>query len=132
MSKQYDVAGTGRRGEEAATIYLGRKGCNVLSRNWRANPGEIDIVAECNPPDGSEGTPVLAFIEVRTRHGRSGLAEESISGTKAGRMVAAAYNYMEAKGIDPETTSWRIDLIAIAVEGDRISSINWIQGAIDE
>src|SRR5687768_1848202 len=104
-----------------------RHGCTVLTRNWRANPGEVDIIAECHDPE-----PVLAFVEVRTRHGRSGLAEESISKRKAASMVSAAYAYMEAQGIDPEAVLWRVDLIAISMSGQSVTSINWVRGALDQ
>ena len=117
---------TGQKGEEAAANYLVRHGCTVLTRNWRANPGEVDIIAECPGPE-----PVLAFVEVRTRHGRSGLAEESISRRKATSMVSAAYAYMEAQDLDPEVTHWRVDLIAISMSGSNITSINWVRGALD-
>ncbi len=118
---------TGQKGEELAANYLMRHGCTVLTRNWRANLGEVDIIAECPGPE-----PVLAFVEVRTRHGRTGLAEESISKRKATSMMSAAYAYMEAHGIDPEVTYWRVDLIAISIAGPKITSINWVRGALDE
>jgi putative endonuclease len=120
---------TGRKGEDRAAGYLASQGCTILARNWQAHPGEIDIIAECPSLAGSE--PALAFVEVRTRHGRQGLAEESISPRKAASMVAAAYAYMQAHDIDPETMSWRIDLVSIALESNR-SSINWIKNAISE
>jgi Holliday junction resolvase-like predicted endonuclease len=103
-------------------------GCRVLARNWQAHPGEIDIVARCPAEEGGE---VLAFVEVRTRHGRQGLAEESISPRKAAGMAAAAYAYMQAHEIDPEREHWRIDLISVAVDGTR-TTVNWIKGAISD
>jgi len=118
---------TGQKGEELAANYLVRHGCKVLARNWRANPGEIDLIVECPGPE-----PVLAFVEVRTRHGRTGLAEESISKRKASSMVSAAYAYMDAHSLDPERDAWRIDLVAISLSGSRITAINWVQGALDE
>ena len=135
---------TGRSGEEAATQYLASRGCIILARNWQAHPGEIDIIARCplgrsafreiesGYLDERSTQPVLAFIEVRTRHGRDGLAEESISRRKATSMAAAAFSYMAANGLDPNSTHWRIDLIAIAMSGDNLAGINWVQGAIAE
>jgi putative endonuclease len=123
---------TGRRGEDIAARYLVKHGCTVLARNWRANPGEVDIVARCPPPSGTPGEDELVFVEVRTRHGRPGLAEESISPHKATSMVLAAYAYMDAHTMDPEATPWRVDLIAIAMHGSTITSINWVKNAIGE
>ncbi|HET9494784.1 MAG TPA: YraN family protein [Chloroflexia bacterium] len=122
-------AATGREGEDAAARYLEAQGCRVLARNWRANPGEIDIVAEC-PPGPGEREPTLAFVEVRTRHGEPGLAEESITPRKAASMAAAAYAYMLAHDIDPEATPWRIDLVAVAVRGTRVLDLNWAAGVV--
>jgi putative endonuclease len=124
---------TGRRGEEIATRYLERRGCVILARNWRAGPGEVDIIAEC-PALGTlaPNRREYAFVEVRTRHGGSGLAEESISRRKATSMASAAYTYLSSRDLDPDATSWRIDLVAISMSGDNINSINWIQGAISE
>lgn len=127
MSREKSAV-TGEKGEERAANYLIRQGCTILARNWQAHPGEIDIVAYC-PND--KGAQELVFVEVRTRHGRTGLAEESISPRKAASMSIAAYAYMEANKVDPEQTDWRIDLVSIAIQGTR-TTINWIKGAISE
>ena len=121
---------TGRKGEDRAAGYLASQGCKIVVRNWQAHPGEIDIIAECGD-EGDGGEPTVAFVEVRTRHGREGLAEESISAKKAASMVSAAYSYMEAHGIDPEVRRWRIDLVSIALEGNR-TTISWIKNAVGE
>ncbi len=129
---------TGARGEDVAANYLAHHGCRIIARNWRANPGEVDIIAECPPPGvpsgplDSSSEPVLAFVEVRTRHGQAGLAEESISRRKAASMAVAAYAYMSAHDLNPDLTSWRLDLVAIAMSGGNIRSINWVKSAIDE
>lgn len=47
-------------------------------------------------------------------------------------MTSAAYAYMAANDLDPETIPWRIDLIAVSLAGGDMASINWVQGAIDE
>lgn len=122
---------TGQLGEDAAAGYLVRHGCTLLVRNWRANPGEVDIIAQCRSGGEDEGT-TLAFIEVRTRHGERGMAEESISQKKASRMVSAAYAYMVANSLDPETTSWRIDMVGVTMRGQDIVSINWVKNALEE
>lgn len=124
-------ADTGRAGEDLASLYLQRQGCSILARNWRGGRGEVDIVAEC-PASSPSGARELAFVEVRTRHGRSGLAEESISQRKASSMVAAAYAYMAAHGLDSDIIPWRIDIVALAISGGDAASVNWIRGALDE
>ncbi len=130
-------ARTGQRGEDAAARFLAGKGCVIKERNWRVPTGEVDLVAECpsSNPGGETLTPheaVLAFVEVRTRHGRTGLSEESITHRKAASMLAAAHAYLEAHSLNPDDVAWRIDLVAIAVVGETIKSINWVQGVLDE
>ncbi|MBT4819215.1 MAG: YraN family protein, partial [Lentisphaerae bacterium] len=49
----------GRRGERIAARLLREVGYDVLARNFRAEAGEIDIVAR----DGE----TLCFVEVKTR-----------------------------------------------------------------
>ncbi|MGA7730160.1 MAG: YraN family protein [Chloroflexia bacterium] len=127
MSRESHIA-TGEKGEDRATRYLLSQGCAVIARNWHAHPGEIDIVARC-PYEG--GGDVLAFVEVRTRHGRPGLAEESISPRKAASMAAAAYAYMAAHELDPERTNWRIDLVTVALDAN-VTTVNWIKGALPD
>lgn len=126
-----ESAETGRSGEELACSYLQRHGCAILARNWRVSTGEVDIVAECPAIEkGSERE--LAFVEVRTRGGRRGLAEESISERKAASMVAAAYAYMNERNLDPESTPWRIDLLALSVDSAGNTAVNWIKSALGE
>jgi putative endonuclease len=123
---------TGDRGEQIAAQYLAKRGCEIVARNWRANPGEIDIVARCpaegNPPTGE----MLLFVEVRTRHGERGLAEESVSLRKASGMISAALQYLEAHGLDPEGVAWRIDVVGVAVGRAGMASVTWTQGAVGE
>ena len=134
---------TGEIGERLAAEYLAKKGCVILARNWRAKPGEIDIVARCPlegtwaVDDGSgllfdQERDMLAFVEVRTRHGEAGRAEESVSRRKAAGMASAALQYMAAHHLDPDETPWRIDVVAVAISGDGLAAINWVQGAIGE
>jgi putative endonuclease len=123
---------TGDRGEQIAAEYLARRGCEIVARNWRANPGEIDIVARC-PTEGNSPTgEMLIFVEVRTRHGERGFAEESVSPRKASGMISAALQYLEAHGLDPDSTSWRIDVVGVAVGRDGMASVTWTQGAVGE
>ncbi|MCB6365479.1 YraN family protein [Intestinibacillus massiliensis] len=80
---------TGRRGEEAAAAYLGRRGYTVLARNFRVREGEIDLVAQ---RDG-----VLAFVEVKTRaDSRFAEAREFVTPQKQRRLLLAATQYLAA------------------------------------
>ena len=54
-----DTHGTGLRGEVLACAFLRENGCEVLATRFRAQGGEIDIIAR-------DGT-YLCFIEVKYR-----------------------------------------------------------------
>jgi len=73
----------GRAAEAAAARHVGRLGYNILTANFRARGGELDLVAL----DGE----VLAIIEVRYRASDAfGGAAASITHGKRSRIVRAA------------------------------------------
>ena len=99
----------GRRGEELAAGYLEKKGYRILQRNYRSGAGEMDIVAQ----DGD----CLVFVEVRTRSTKEyGTPEESITPSKAQRLIEVAQGYLQEQG--DSAREWRIDLVAIDWSGD--------------
>jgi len=99
----------GRRGEELAATYLEKKGYLILQRNYRSGAGEMDIVAQ-------EGD-CLVFVEVRARStSEYGTPEESITPSKAQRLIKVAQGYLQEQG--ESAREWRIDLVAIQLRGD--------------
>jgi len=104
----------GRTGETIAADYLQRAGWTIHARNWRHSSfGELDIIAQ----DGDE----IVFVEVRTRRGplqaAIDAALESITPQKRARLLELAQTYRAAH--DLERTLWRVDVVAVAVEGSR-------------
>ncbi len=82
---------TGDRGEEAVAVWLERRGCTVLERQWRCRWGELDLVART--PEG-----VLCFVEVKTRAVRGfARAREAVTGRKRERLRMAARCYLARK-----------------------------------
>jgi putative endonuclease len=101
-----DRRGLGRRGENLAAQYLATKGHEVVARNWRCEVGELDLVIR----DGD----CLAFVEVRTRRGRSlGSPEESITQAKQARLITLSQAYVQA---NEWAGDWRIDVVAIEMD----------------
>ncbi len=94
----------------------------IVSRNFRAKGGEIDIVAR-------EGG-LLAFVEVRFREENGhGLPEESVGAAKRRRIAAAARAYLATIPSD----SWeevRFDVAAVDGGGSE-DSIRYYPGAFD-
>ena len=115
-------AGAGRAGEAAAANILQSRGYEVIRTNFRVREGEIDLV--------TRHAGQLVFVEVKTRRSSSfGLPEESLSATKARRLIAAAQSYLEQAG--ESGADWRIDLLAI--EMDRAGHVvrsNLIENAV--
>jgi putative endonuclease len=114
----------GNFGEAAAAAYLSRQGYTLLARQWRCAAGEIDLVAQQDD--------TLVFVEVRTRRGDTrGIPEESVNATKRARLITLAYTYLTEHALD-ETQPWRIDVIAIEVDGSgRISRLEHLPNAIE-
>jgi putative endonuclease len=111
----------GRRGEELAARHLLAKGYQILDRNWRCAQGELDLVAR----DGE----CLAFVEVRTRRGRSlGSPEESVSAAKQARLVTLAEAYLQAH---EWSGSCRIDVVAIELDAQgRLCRLDHYENAV--
>ena len=104
--------------------FLQEKGYRLLDANYRCRWGEVDIVAQ----EGDE----LVFVEVRTRRGAEyGTPEESVTAAKARRLIATAQDYLQQDG--QEESEWRIDLIAIRLDGDhRVQDIAHLRHAVEE
>jgi len=97
----------GRSGEEEAAGWLLAEGWLVVARNFRAGPGEIDIVAA---KDG-----ILCFVEVKS-WGRLGAAElaDSINAAKRRRILETAKIFL---ALHREYTSWRIRFDVMLLRG---------------
>ena len=104
--------------------FLQEKRYRLLDANYRCRWGEVGIVAQ----DWDE----LVFVEVRTRRGaRYGTPEESVTAVKAHRLIATGQDYLQQCG--QEESEWRIDLIAIGLDGDhRVQDISHLPNAVDE
>ncbi len=115
---------TGSLGENTARKYLEAQGYRVLDTNYRCRWGEIDIVAQTDD--------TLVFVEVRTRkHLSYGTPQESLSKGKMSRLTATAETYLQER--QPETTHWRIDLVAVFLaQNGVVSDIQHIPNAIEQ
>ena len=116
--------GLGTAGEQLARRRLEAAGLQFVTGNWRCHAGELDLVMR----DGD----VLVFVEVKTRRGeRLGAAEESVTATKARRLLRAAQEFL-AQRPDLASLFWRVDLVAVTLAPsgavDRVSHlVNVIQ-----
>lgn len=109
----------GKWGEEIATEYLAKRGCEIVARNARTPYGEIDLIAKQDE--------VIIFVEVKTRTSdKMGLPEESITPRKREHMISAAEHYAAEHEID----RWQIDVIAIEGKPGSAPKITYFENAI--
>ena len=112
-------AQSGADAETLAARFLEARGLRVLTRNFRARRGEIDLVAR----DGD----TLVFVEVRLRRSETfGGAVESITPQKRARLVAAAQAYLLGLRSEPPC---RFDAILL----DRLdpTRVDWRRNVIE-
>ena len=77
----------GKTGEDLACRELERRGYAIVARRYRAQRGELDIIAR----DGA----TLVFVEVKAREDlRFGDGAEAITALKRRRMARVALDYM--------------------------------------
>ncbi len=101
---------TGKQGEAEATRYLREQGYEIMTRNYRYQHAEIDLIAKKGK--------LLVFAEVKTRTNLSfGNPEEFVSYTKAKLVMKAAEHYIFAN-------NWlhdiRFDIIAVTIAGSEL------------
>jgi putative endonuclease len=110
----------GEEGEDAALRSLRRAGLKLISRNYRCNAGEIDLVML----DGQ----VLALIEVRYRATNAfGGAAASVTWRKQRRIITAARHLLLTRA-DLRRYPARFDVVAIT-SGRRGEEVEWIKAA---
>ncbi len=112
---------TGRRGEEAAALFLRENGYELQARNWRSGPYELDIVAV---KDG-----VLHIVEVKSRRALSLTPPEAAYTAKKFRSLKrAADHYLSL-------TAWRgevqFDLAAVTIDPAGCAEVEFIEDAME-
>ncbi len=117
-----DTRARGREAEDLAAAFLESRGFTILARNHATRQGEVDLVAQ-------EGD-VLCFVEVRSRTSDAqGGPEETVSGAKARRVVAAATDWAARNGgLDRDI---RFDVVAVTLLDGAPPSVEHFRGAFD-
>ncbi len=109
----YDKKILGAIGEEHAVYFLKKKGYKIIQRNFRANGGEIDIIAIDQSQGKDEET--LCFIEVKTRTTRNfGDPFEAIGYYKMRALTRTAQYYKSIHRSLPDLL--RIDAVLIIID----------------
>jgi putative endonuclease len=99
----------GKEGEDRGLRYLKSLGYKILTRNFRSNFGEIDIIAK--------DKHTLVFIEVKTRSNNSfGHPHESVTKWKLSHLIKTCQYYCLLNKC--EESPQRIDVLSL--EDDNI------------
>jgi putative endonuclease len=85
-----DKINTGQDGEQAAVVFLKKKGFHIIQTNYRVAGAEVDIIASTGG--------ILCFIEVKTRKsGDFGLPEAFVHRAKQRKIIRAAKFFSSRK-----------------------------------
>ena len=83
----------GRRGEAMAAAELEKNGYQIISRNYRAAGGEIDIIVQ--------KADKIYFVEVKSRRGlKFGLPAEAVTAAKRRKIADTALAFLAERGED--------------------------------
>lgn len=116
MSTKQEI---GSYGEELAVKHLVKKGYKILTRNWRFQKGEIDIIAL--------DKEWLVFVEVKTRSTIDfGNPEEFISTRQQKMIVNTAHQFIVDNDRQEES---RFDAIGIVIQNNKVVQIDHIEEA---
>ncbi|MCH7760949.1 YraN family protein [candidate division TA06 bacterium] len=95
----------GKEGEEKAAHYLGKKGYQILEKNYRWGRGEIDIICK-------ERNRII-FVEVKTRKNLNfGDPVEAVDRRKQRQIVKIAERYLVEKRLY-DKIDCRFDVITL-------------------
>lgn len=99
----------GERGEEIATGYLISRGFRLITRNWRCQYGELDLLMR-------DGDSIVA-VEVKTRSGTGfGSALEAITARKAARLRRLLLEWASSTGNRGKVL--RVDAVGITLRAN--------------
>ena len=118
------VKSIGQWGEEQAAVYLKRKGCQIVERNFSCRFGEIDIIAT----DHDE----IVFVEVKTRKNDSyAEAKEFVGAAKQRRILNAASIWLSKHHIELNPRFDVIEVYGEIGQPYRKLKINHLQNAFE-
>lgn len=110
---------TGSLGEDATVSFLENNGYNILTRNWRHQKGEIDIIAKLDD--------WIVFVEVKTRGTIDfGNPEEFVSPRQQRLIINTAHQFIIENDRQEEA---RFDVVGVVVQNEKVVQIDHIEAA---
>ncbi|KFF28311.1 YraN family protein [Chryseobacterium vrystaatense] len=111
----------GKIAEDLAAEYLQKKGYKVLTRNFRFQKAEIDIIAE------KENLIIIVEVKARSTDAFM-LPQEAVTKTKIKSIVSAANHYLEEFNRNNEV---RFDIISVLPDEMKKLTIDHITDAFE-
>lgn len=110
----------GKQGEEIAQRYLESKGYETVTKNFRYDRAEIDLIVK------DEKNKVLVFAEVKTRSSKLfGEAQESVVMKKQEQIIKSAQGFLMGHDEFAEYEK-RFDVVAVYIRGGKEEIIHFI------
>ena len=101
----------GKKGEDAACVWLASNGHTVLERTWRGGRCEIDIISA----DGAG----LHFVEVKSRKAPAAADPlVNVTAAKQKHMVQAALQYLHSGGRRFADAEVSFDIVTVIIDTD--------------
>ena len=110
----------GNAAESLACDYLQQQGLRLLTRNYRAPYGELDLIMQDHDH--------VIFVEVRfRRHNHYGSGADSVTAAKQDKLIKTALYYLQQH---PKQAKYpaRFDVISLSA-ADGQTDIEWIKDA---
>lgn len=111
----------GARAERHAERYLTQQGLVTRAKNYRAKPGEIDLIMAEDE--------TLVFVEVRLRSNpHFSSAAETINYPKQQKIIRTAQHFLQQHHLT-DKIACRFDVIAITKKSNHSLALEWIKNA---
>lgn len=110
----------GNEAETLACDYLQQHGLKLLTRNYRAPYGELDLIMQDHDH--------VIFVEVRfRRHNHYGSGADSVTAVKQDKLIKTALYYLQQHPKQAKHPA-RFDVISLSA-ADGQTDIDWIKDA---
>jgi len=111
---------TGKEGEKIAEKHLREKGYKILTKNFRTNLGEIDII--CLDRE------TIIFVEVKTNTSKDfGAPESRVDSRKQRQIIKGALSFLKQRG--KLNSDCRFDVVSILLMKNAKPEIEHIENA---
>lgn len=110
-------------GEEEASLFLIENNYDIVSRNYNARGGELDIVAWHTKPHHGN---TLCFIEVKTRKTDDGSAERATDIKKLQNLFTAAKKYCVENKINIDRTPIQFEQVSVYKENNEVKCAHFV------